>query len=731
MFEREQRRQTDEGSDKRVRASKSVTVPRRVRPASARSATPVDHAPPPHDRADFGGPRIEATTRIRPAAANRTLIRRHTLRPAMPASLDTPVVDGVKQRWKAEDYFDQRARRALVAYLRRTMPPRAVPGPQKRVDDLVFKDHWTAHADPDFDSAKATAAAYADSNTGVVHVNNSLSDYFRRNGSVDRDKVTSTLVHEAMHAVSASHKGLQNFGDFVGDILNSPDEAVTDYLAVAAHSEIFGPPDASTYKTGYFPPSAKFLSSAGVSEDLRAKAAGGKLPSTWTGDMVAVLMRVLAIDEQTLLSAYFTNPLALDAQMRAKQEELRDEWTAKKASEVRARFPGFETEDDIAAQAGAEIRARKAYFAAQPRDAARDEVKAALRAPVAPADEPIITKRLEQILGAAAAAAAPAVPGAGAPVPLVAAPAVPGAGAPGPPLGGPPPPAARRRAPAAAAPVDMAAALAAGRGRLNAPAADPVSNVAATAKDTLGLGHRTVRIVRVPPAPALDATFATYGNDNVAGLSPGDLNRLTMRNLLHIPTPALKTDGTPYAPEPTAQVYIQDHYGDGGYERSEQLVVVTSTATKKAVVHEVGHFHQHVEAGLTEAEVPGILLEYHNIVLNENRAVPNDRPGDLRKQYDRRFVMRPRPSAARWGELSRDVATMPLAARHALAEVETALKVRQKYSEADELQIRSNLLQEFFAPSHQVERDRIKNSFRGSSAGAWVDTRRAAMAGRL
>lgn len=101
-----------------------------------------------------------------------------------------------------------------------------------------------------------------------------------------RAKILSTLVHEAMHASSFEHQGLQQLTDT--HLANTNiDEFVTDYFAYDIYKKLF--PELP-YLTAYF-----------------AKDLGGE-PTLWGGNLAKFMVERGSMTEEQLKNAYFKAP---------------------------------------------------------------------------------------------------------------------------------------------------------------------------------------------------------------------------------------------------------------------------------------------------------------------------------------------------------------------------------------------------------------------------------------
>jgi insecticidal toxin complex protein TccC len=142
---------------------------------------------------------------------------------------------------------------------------------------------YTGQGEIKFDKEKRSEhpAAWT-SPKGVVYMGVTAPDY-SEGGSLDVDKIRSTVVHESLHFFSHQHVGFQAGTDTA--ITNSNyDEYVTDYLAEKVFNAMY---PGSTYKTGYF---TKNLDGGFVQ---------------WGGNMAKFMIDSGHVGEHELVNAYF------------------------------------------------------------------------------------------------------------------------------------------------------------------------------------------------------------------------------------------------------------------------------------------------------------------------------------------------------------------------------------------------------------------------------------------
>ncbi|NER93794.1 MAG: hypothetical protein F6J86_08115 [Symploca sp. SIO1B1] len=259
---------------------------------------------------------------LTPQPSRQSVVQRHPLK--RPTTLEQKPIEGTKQTWTSEEIFPEGDLLRLKQALLQLIPNDANPSPQERVDALTFHDHQNPMDMPGGKENAGNAAKVTD--TGEVHLNNTLDDYYNTDGSPNKEKIKSTIVHESLHAVSANHTGFQNYSSLVkeGSVQNAPDEAVTDYFALQVYQSVF--PEKQDFNTGYWVPVEAIGATAPTKEKgelLRAQ----HLPADWSGEMIGVLKNVLGIDEEKLKGLYFKNSDEFGQLIEGKEEEIRTQWS--------------------------------------------------------------------------------------------------------------------------------------------------------------------------------------------------------------------------------------------------------------------------------------------------------------------------------------------------------------------------------------------------------------------
>jgi len=256
----------------------------------------------------------------RAAPGSGPVLQRHPIRPD---KLVATVVEGTKAKWVVADILTPEKMQLLRTQIQSLIPPDAKPSPQERVASLTFFDHAKPE---DMPAGYDTVAAKVDGGSGEVHFNNSLNDYYNKDGSVNKNKVLSTIVHEAFHAVSANHSGLQ--GDEYdllkgGTAIRAPDEAITEYFAVQVYQALTGKGEAD-YETGYWV--AEGGKSPAGSPDKKKMLLDKELPQAWTGQLVGIMKSVLGVNDEQIKDIYFKDPTKFTALIQGKKPEIQAQW---------------------------------------------------------------------------------------------------------------------------------------------------------------------------------------------------------------------------------------------------------------------------------------------------------------------------------------------------------------------------------------------------------------------
>lgn len=131
------------------------------------------------------------------------------------------------------------------------------------------------------ENRKETPLAYTSPENGVIYINNEHPQFNIDDNTYNEVLIKSVLVHEAMHYLSANHKGFQECSQ-TGITFNY-DEAVTDYFAEKIYKSLFN----LEYKTNYY-----------------ARNIAGESTTYWLGHMIQFINPYLQ-EEDSIEKMYF------------------------------------------------------------------------------------------------------------------------------------------------------------------------------------------------------------------------------------------------------------------------------------------------------------------------------------------------------------------------------------------------------------------------------------------
>lgn len=130
---------------------------------------------------------------------------------------------------------------------------------------------------------KETPLAYTSWDKGVIYINNEHPQFSIDEYTYNEELIKSVLVHEAIHYLSANHRGFQECSQ-TGITFNY-DEAVTDYFGEKIYKSLFD----LDYKTNYY-----------------ARNIAGDSTEYWLGDMIEFITPF--IQDISIEEMYFTQP---------------------------------------------------------------------------------------------------------------------------------------------------------------------------------------------------------------------------------------------------------------------------------------------------------------------------------------------------------------------------------------------------------------------------------------
>jgi hypothetical protein len=152
-------------------------------------------------------------------------------------------------------------------------------------------------------------------------------------------------------------------------------------------------------------------------------------------------------------------------------------------------------------------------------------------------------------------------------------------------------------------------------------------------KEALGIPDADVRILEVPPKKQLFEKVSTLSEENK--LNVADLNGLEFGRVF---APAYYEQADEDWRKSTAND-ILDGQGGAAYNPVYNVVVMLEGAManpqgKRDLLHELGHFKQNIN-GIDFNNVNVKIIEYHNVLLNENKFIDEDGKNNLRLQYSK------------------------------------------------------------------------------------------------
>jgi len=205
-------------------------------------------------------------------------------RPQMPANQASTT-------WKTGDYVDtaQLANTISQLFGVSVRPIKVVDVTHEELFEKIRSVPGNETMQFNQEELRANPAAWT-SPDGIIYMGVTAPDY-SENGQLDRDKIRSTIVHEALHASSHGHIGFQQETDT--SVSNSNyDEHITDYFAHQVFNDMY---PGALYKTGYFTTSV-----------------GGEAQH-WGGNMAKFMIDSGHVTRSELQSGYFQtgrlNPL--------------------------------------------------------------------------------------------------------------------------------------------------------------------------------------------------------------------------------------------------------------------------------------------------------------------------------------------------------------------------------------------------------------------------------------
>ncbi|MCU6792878.1 hypothetical protein OB236_12185 [Paenibacillus sp. WQ 127069] len=193
-----------------------------------------------------------------------------------------------------------------------------------------------------------------------------------------------------------------------------------------------------------------------------------------------------------------------------------------------------------------------------------------------------------------------------------------------------------------------------------------------------------VRILELPKKSKLTEEIKTL--NDIHKFNIDDLNELPIGKVL-CPDNYEKFSTGEDKDEEWLKAPMEDHmdiYGGAAYDHKYDLVTIIEGKGPRDLLHEIGHFKQNSQ-GFNATNVDTTILEYHNVILNENLF-----EGDPRLSYSKSFI---KSTDKSWKDLREDFSE---SAKNLtlLDEIEKALTTK-RYEAHAEL-IKKNLVNEYF-----------------------------------
>lgn len=539
---------------------------------------------------------------------------------------------GAKQKWRWETYMSKAQLQRRDVVLKRIMLAANVPELEavyriKRVRYVMYDPDSGAPAPhPDVEGNPAKAMP-----DGTVYFNIGLADWYEDDGRANAEFIRSTIIHETIHAVagpnhpvgastadlgSATSAGLQEIDSLKpGDVRHSVDEAATERLALRLFDEVYG--QDMTYISNYH----VTVASKGVISDAAFQplqpADAEKIPAAWTRDMVAIVETVLGLRPGGLDALYFGDHDRAKELIGKHRAEIHRRWGEHIDQEAAVRRENpFVTKAQFEKCARVAIaQVQQGWYSTTPPSA--DQLLGLVKAGLPLGLHPVADREKTKLLGWWSLVQSE-----------------------------------RSAAPTAPLPAMPAIADALGAGGLDFSLIERI-------KGELGIddsGRTVADQLKVVLVPAVSG-FSTGSLVRPVTVKWGDkLDTYPDNHLYNIPADFKAKNlaeilgaGDPKKP---ARAHLAEAYHGGGYEENGRLVLVSNN-DPRTLLHEIGHYRQDLDYGSTESTVTTIILEYHNVVLHENRA--REGGGIADNDYIRtRYGNTAGPSGKTWDDLLAD-----------------------------------------------------------------------------
>ncbi len=551
-----------------------------------------------------------------PALAKRGRIQRHPVQP--PVDSLKPARMPFRKVELAKRIFGDSSTQASIREAIRRFAGRSLSKPEYEAKKASIEGlTWTL--DDDRKQPNPAQAGAAGITIWYMHEN-----YYFPDGAPRTEFIKTVMLHEALHAMSLDSTGYQDIAKTYTKGLNSDsiDEAVTDRLGAELAGDVLGGKE--KYTSQYW----NVLGRKGL--DFHITAAGlerlaNSPPSVWLGDLIDIVTTVEpTLSWDVIKKAYMSNEGgqhdAVKAKITAKNAEIETAWTAKRTGAFTAllgpeAIPAAQWETHLTAAVKNldAVGVPTTYTA----DTVRGLLEADLLGRVGAAhaivaksdrrsstskDDWAIVNRVAKTNTHVKPPAAGWKPGG---------------------TGMSSSPAARDAEQAA---VDLAAAAAPQHLKeYEGGAAFAVAQLSKhirTAQRILGVDPKTSKLswVLIPTPKAPDDPAQHKVGDRLNTYMSSAHGLLQKEN-------DSQSLGSLTGDDPKAFAHATvASYGGAGYEANGDIAFVTQAHVNLAtVLHEMGH-HKQKHGGLSEDTVGGIplLLDFHNVILNENKLAADD-----------------------------------------------------------------------------------------------------------
>ncbi|MFB9928800.1 RHS repeat-associated core domain-containing protein [Amycolatopsis halotolerans] len=202
------------------------------------------------------------------------------------------------------------------------------------------------------------------------------------------------------------------------------------------------------------------------------------------------------------------------------------------------------------------------------------------------------------------------------------------------------------------------------------------------------------RFLRIPDDPKV--TMGTYLRDLPPEYRAGlDENRMIGEFFGDTPDILRSPNGRFTDAGETPASMMMEHMGGGSYRRDGNIIALGENVPERTIFHEMGHIRQN-ENGFHAGNTNGTVLEYHNVLHNENRF-----GGPPRTEYNLQNITR---NAHSYDEMVEHIGNLPPdrqgASPSALREIDDFLAHDPRYRNGEADIVRQNMADEYFGRPH-------------------------------